>query len=83
MTKFRTNALVVVATLGFALIVVSGSASALDSNSGSPAAKAACEPEAWKFCTSVFPNADKVTQCLKTTPGVSKLCKDYINGVRH
>jgi len=54
-----------VAAIAFVAVTIVGPAYALDKNSGTPEARAACTKDAFKFCTGSFPDADAVFGCLQ------------------
>jgi hypothetical protein len=55
----------VVAVSLISLLLSGAVSAAAQHNHGTPAQQRACKPDAFNFCSKDFPDADKITACLK------------------
>jgi hypothetical protein len=56
-----------------ASVLVSSSAFALNSGSGSQSDRDACTPDAFRLCGQFIPSADRIYACLKSPKNKTKL----------
>lgn len=55
---------------------ICGTAALAQENRGTPEQQAACTPDAFKFCSSYFPDPTKVESCLRQRkPDLSNACR--------
>lgn len=66
------------------VVMITGALTVLAQAAGTPRERDACTPDAFRFCTAVFPFEGSVYECLKANlPRLSHDCRDVIASSIH